>query len=940
MARKLDPAAEAFLQRLRSRSGEQSAERKITKRRRAFRRAAAVIPDFDPVALRPAGARGARGEAAFDLHQDSLWTAGASRWQLKPEVRRNALKTITNRSQLLRALRAGREAGNPKLVATMIEYVQGKARPLDRQDTEQLAISLKAVQQLSELEIPDLSGLPTVGEVHRALERAYLFEPFSRLVGDHFDGREKELKRLRSFVGVLPPSSRLEAVRRQLEAWLKLMDTAPLLLHGPGGIGKSTLVAKFLLEHIKLPPAIRIPFVYLDFQRPNLVGDEPRTLLIEAARQLAIQYQETSPGFGESALGTADRGAGAESWSRAVAQFGKTLKQAVLTARGELKHETGSLPPWLVVLDSFEEVQYRSSSNLLRLWQALGELQEAYPKLRLVVSGRSPVENIVVAGRKAEELELGDFDRPAARAFLRLQGVGDPQATAALVDQVGGNPLSLLLAAEVARREKVASEGVRDLQTKKLWFLDAGEAVIQGQLYRRILAHVHDAEVRKIAHPGLVLRRLSPEVIQDVLAEPCGLEVTDRSHAQNLFDELRKEAALVSLGADGALYHLPAVRRVMLRLLEKDKPKIVAKIEQRAVTFYRHRKGPTDRAEEIYHRLRLGYDLSQVEDRWIDDVAPLLERSFEELPKPAQVYLAPRLGRRVSQELRKLADLESWEQLTAETADELLQAGAAEKALKLLRQRPDRTSGSPLWLLEATALGRLGQTDEASEVIAKGLMAAGQAGEVTTRLALLVPAANIARQEGRLSVADSHLAEAEELAARLGQDSERLAILLQRAELHRQMLDEPDRAAAVREQIVDVFLALPTGVLTVSPDTVRQVLRVTGAASPEVLARAARLVPIDWQYSAWSDRLAGELARLYVSSPVLARWLRLFVPRGERSPKHADVSRLLLKELATQHRLEEMIRRIAQLGEKATPVLAALAAVIAGTTDSVPSSEE
>ena len=290
---RLDPAAEKFLRRLGEPPTESRAEPKISKRRHAFRRAAAVTPDFDPTRLRPAGARGVRGEAALDLRDDSLQAGGPSRWRLKPEVRRRALQTITSRKELLRVLRAGREAADPKLLATMTAYARGTARPLDQQSVEELAVSLQAVQQLSELTIPDLKDVPAVGDIHRALERAYLLEPFKRLVGDHFAGREDELKKLRKYVGVLPPSSRLEAVQRQLEAWLHLAESAPpLLLYGPGGVGKSTLVAKFLLEHMELPKAIRIPFVYLDFQRPNLVVDEPRTLLAESARQLAIQYPE------------------------------------------------------------------------------------------------------------------------------------------------------------------------------------------------------------------------------------------------------------------------------------------------------------------------------------------------------------------------------------------------------------------------------------------------------------------------------------------------------------------------------------------------------------------------------------------------------------------------------------------------------------------------
>ena len=61
---------------------------------------------------------------------------------------------------------------------------------------------------------------------------------------------------------------------------------------GPGGMGKSTLVARYLLD---TPDQ---PFVYLDCDRPGLSAEEPITLLAEAVRQLGLQFPKFAAAAG------------------------------------------------------------------------------------------------------------------------------------------------------------------------------------------------------------------------------------------------------------------------------------------------------------------------------------------------------------------------------------------------------------------------------------------------------------------------------------------------------------------------------------------------------------------------------------------------------------------------------------------------------------------
>src|SRR5262249_26911127 len=102
-----------------------------------------------------------------------------------------------------------------------------------------------------------------------------------------------------------------------------------------------------------------------------------------------------------------------------------------------------------------------------------------------------------------------------------------------MAEIVGGNPLSLLLAADALRREEHPEALVTSLGDE-LWNR-VGDAIVQGRLYERILGHIKEKDVEAIAYPGLVVRKLTPAVIKDVLAPACGLNIPDDAAARNLF---------------------------------------------------------------------------------------------------------------------------------------------------------------------------------------------------------------------------------------------------------------------------------------------------------------------------------------------------------------------------------------------------------------------
>ena len=126
------------------------------------------------------------------------------------------------------------------------------------------------------------------------------------------------------------------------------------------------------------------------------------------------------------------------------------------------------------------------------------------------------------------------------------------------------------------------------------------DAILQGRLYERYLGHIHDEDIRAIAHPGLVLRAITPELILQVLAKACNLPIKDLDAARTLYDRLAEEVALVRQGNTPDTLELrPELRQIVLqdlvvngKTLEKQ-----GKIREAAITFFAANSG--DRAEEI-----------------------------------------------------------------------------------------------------------------------------------------------------------------------------------------------------------------------------------------------------------------------------------------------------------------------------------------------------
>jgi cellulose synthase operon protein C len=935
----------------------------------AYRKAAALLTRFDPATLKPLG-QAERQRALLHLLDDcvSIGDPARGEWTLKPEVRTATLRELHGRNDALRALGANPRRAGEGVERAVQEYLRGIAAPLEAQSPKQLRQSLQAVRWLAE--VPGVDGIPTPDDVAAVHRRKQLFEPLHALVGDAFRGRDADLAELHRQVGFLRPSTMatvvMSAVREGSAADGR--SRPPLMVFGPPGIGKSTLVAKFVLDHAGASDR-RVPFVYADFERPTLSIVEPMTVLAEAARQLGTQYPAALgrlDALAERAEAETERQRAEQLEAEELGEVSATRSTIQLSVARQLRTERAERerallyelvdalrdalkgePPILVVLDSFERAQYRGSAHLARMWDTLAVLQQACPRVRVVVAGRAPVDDLSIGGMQAVYHRISELDSDARIGLLQAYGVEDAAVAGILAEHFGGNPLSLKLAATVARQAGWDTRWLTDIPTRRLGILRITDLQIQARLYDRLLGSLQDADVARLARAGLVLRRITPEIIREVLAEPCGVEVADETRANALFTAFAEHVDLVQPEDDGAVSHRPDVRRDMLPLVEESNPKTVEAIEQGAVAYHARQDTLVSRAEEIYHRLRLGEAPRSVDARWQPGVERYLAWAQAEVPARAQTYLAAKLaGGRVPPDVLAAADLEEWEILTAREVEELLARSAehetlranAALAIELMQARTDWSAGSRLYRLRAEALAVLEGPEPAERAVEDGissirdLRAPSTAATWESLLDLLTLGARFLHERGEDTRADLQLAEAERIAARLDRPLDALGAQLIRVRLQHAGAEVSEDPQAVRKRACRRFMALDDPTLRENPSVVRSVAQELGGEDGDVLVRAIDLLGIAPTEARDVDELVAHVERLAAADTAFAAWLEDYASRRGMRPGDADGVRDLLVRLAKTGRLGELARVLVAQSEPDNETRRLLIAMLPAST--------
>jgi hypothetical protein len=507
--------------------------------------------------------------------------------------------------------------------------------------------------------------------------------------------------------------------------------TVPVLtLTGIGGVGKSTLLAEILRPRLTalLNGAGASPIVIIDLDRLAFRPHAEAELSYEVSRQLEVAWPELAGGMAAaraaetvSRLERREFAAGAssdvETSSRSSSSFKWRIQELIAGS-------TRRVEPVTLILDTFEEWQrarsfagpsssWNSPESVMAEWLRGLRDHMGLEGLRVVVSGRAQFDSM-----PGEEIELGDLETESATELLVRLGV-ERGAASRLEAIVGGNPLSLHVAARFVR--KLTTEDRESFLSGDRLDAALDEDLRRAVLYDRFLNHIGDDDVKRLAHPGLLIRRVTPQVIREVLAEPCGFVNMSNEQSERLFERLADEVWLVRRAEDGSLRHQPEVRRPMVAMMSRD-PKMRARardIHERAARWYNRQPDLMEQpsmatVEAFYHRMMLSAGeppivgqgsvsgRSSAEQDHHTRFAWELGESVTEMAPAVEAQLRLLRGERLTPELAELLPDTLWERHVAVAGASLVELDEAGAAVDLFLKRPmSGFTDPPEWLAQA-----------------------------------------------------------------------------------------------------------------------------------------------------------------------------------------------------------------------------------------------
>ena len=403
-------------------------------------------------------------------------------------------------------------------------------------------------------------------------------------------GRDDELERL------------MEYCRR---AWAG-DETRALYFGGIGGVGKSTLLAEAVNQ---LYAAERPIAVHLDFDRTGLDENDGVGLAIEVVRQVELALGVE----GASLRGARQRAAGSVS--------GRLKKERATPPTDLLQQLAGSVRrsgrKVLLVIDTLEILAARGDENPRTLFRSIDAYRAAgLGPMAVLAAGRGGPPPLIAGHMIAEDLN-GLPDEAARKLLSELKA---PRAARdMLVRLAKGNPLVLRLGARLAN-----DAGAEFLRSSGLAKARISEQTMAGQLYRLILSRLPDQDLRAIAHPGLLIRRLNADLIREVIAPEIGMDGMTPERATALFAALSRHAWLVDL-RNGWVSHRPDLREVLLPLqFAVDRP-LARRLNRRAAEWFALRPEPWAESEALYHRLQRVRDGGR-----IPNIDPAIAAQFDE----------------------------------------------------------------------------------------------------------------------------------------------------------------------------------------------------------------------------------------------------------------------------------------------------------------------
>jgi energy-coupling factor transporter ATP-binding protein EcfA2 len=380
--------------------------------------------------------------------------------------------------------------------------------------------------------------------------------------------------------------------------------------------------------------------VGMDVRVSSDVDEATRTMTVEQAlaelsARLFVGREREQATFQDWLLGdralpevlnvTGPGGVGKSELLRAFRRLAEEHGRAVVVVDGrslrptpdELLHALGSGSLDQVVAD----LNGRRPLILIDTAEALGDLtrylrDELLPRLdvsvRVVIAGRYPLGHVWLRDGHwralIRPLPLEGFAPDEARRYLTQRGLTEPTMIEQIRDAVGGYPLALSLAADLALQY-----GIRNFATAPAWRLAVRTLVEQ-------LVSDLDAEMRELLEVCAIVRQFDQSMLESVAGHP---------HDDAAFGRLCR-LSVIRPGPHGLVLH-DDVRRILGGDLRWRHPERYVNLRLRAVTAYQERMRAAAPAEREW---LVGERLSLWEDAFV-------QAFLFRIDEPSEVWLEP-----------------------------------------------------------------------------------------------------------------------------------------------------------------------------------------------------------------------------------------------------------------------------------------------------------
>lgn len=536
-------------------------------------------------------------------------------WVILGSKRQEVLSQLVETKSIRAALERRRAHDPDEASRDLMDAIEGRGdfaptrlrnelmKPSDPRRVERIAAALERAGTIAPDNTLVLDARASLLEVERRTRR--------REMGERgFFGREREL------------AAMLHALHSTSGKGL-----GAVVVSGLPGIGKSALVEQTIS---KFAEGARTLTARLDFDRAGLDATSPTTLLMEVARQIVDRLGAGAGELRNARLASA--GAGGREELRGVRRTALPRSLLDTLSRTLMKAER----TLLVAVDTLEALEARGATHAEQLVTTLERLAESLGgRLRVLIAGRAPPRPDLLRRVGGLHVELDGLREEPARYLLSALGV-DERDQQVVLRRAQGVPLALRLGAVIVRTGGSAALAKAGAEAREF---------TSALLYRILLSRIEDDTLRRLAHPGLILRRLSAEIVGEVLAPAAGLNLSEEE-AQEAFDALSLQHWLVRPDPIDPTFvrHRNDMRSYLLPMLYDDEPALCAKIDAAAVRWFGRREDGESAVDALYHRLQ------QLRRSWSQpaipaDLALMLDPTdIAELPERARVAVRQAAG--------------------------------------------------------------------------------------------------------------------------------------------------------------------------------------------------------------------------------------------------------------------------------------------------------